>query len=100
MTLSKILINIFYFIKKIYLLLFNFMIGKQTRKLDRLFVHGATIVLFIFPYIYINLFLQLFTGEVAFTREHLIFMIAMLLMPVLFACGVKLMMILEQEMKW
>jgi len=92
MLFKKIFLDILYFIKKMYLLLFNFMIGNETRKFYRFFVHLMMTALLIFIYAYFSAIAQLFTGEVVFTIERLIFILVAPLGPVLLACSVKLMM--------
>ena len=72
MLLQKVLLAPFKFIKKIYLLLFNFMIGKETRKFYRFFVHATTaMVLFLFPYVYLSQVARVVTGELTLTIERL-----------------------------
>lgn len=98
MLLIKIILGIFNFIKRIYLWVFNFMIGKETKKFSRFFVHMMMVVLFVFfPYAYINAFVQLLTSEVEFTIERLFFMIVGVLVPVVLTCVVKLMMMSQEE---
>ena len=64
MTVKKAFFSFLHFIKNVYLMLFNFMIGDAIRKRDRIFVHVNTIMcLLLFPPVYINALVQLFTSE-------------------------------------
>ena len=86
----------FILLEKIYFLLFNFIIGKQTKKFSRFRVHLETIMLFVFsPFWYYIFFVQLFTVEIVFTMERLIFLIVAFLVPMLLACLVKFIHFLE-----
>ena len=50
-------------------MLFNFMIGDAKGKFDRIFVHMSTLMcLLLFPLVYINLLVLLFTNEYTFVR--------------------------------
>ena len=81
------------FIKKVYLLLFNFMLGKQTRKGLHFFAHAMTVLLlFLFPYVYIsNVILPLLTGAEAL-HGNLSELIMITASPIVLAYATKLMM--------
>ena len=83
MLLQKVLLAPFKFIKRIYLLLFNFMIGKETRKFYRFFVHATTvIVMFLGPYAYFIQLVRQLRGELTLT------IVEFASHTVLFFCGI------------
>ena len=94
MLLQKVLLAPFKFIKKIYLLLFNFMIGKETRKFHRFFVHvTAAMVLFLFPYVYFSQVARVVTGELTLTIvEFSGYTVLFFFLTAVYVLGVKLMM--------
>lgn len=80
------------FVKRIYLWLFNFMLGKQNRKLYRFFIHAITIMLlFLFIPSYFYTIIILF-GESNEFAEVLSFIIMGPLVAIVFACLMKFMM--------
>ena len=98
MLLGRIFLGIVNLIKKVYLWLFNFMIGTETKKFYRAFVHAMTVLsLFIFPYVYFRGIIQLLTGYAEFHIERLPFIILSPLMPIAVACGIKLMMYMSNS---
>ena len=97
MILKKIFVGIFNFIKKIYLWLFNFMIGNVTMKFYRFFVHVVMIVLlFIYLPAYINGLVHIFQSENPLIN-YLETIAFATLAPVIIACGVKVMMLIESS---
>ena len=99
MLIKKLFFGVFNFIKRIYILLFSFMIGTETRKFYRVFVHFVTsMLLSLFPYFYFRGIIQLLTGYIEFNMERLTFMI--IIVPLMFiasVCLVKLMMYMSNS---
>jgi len=72
------------------------MAGTQTKKIPRFYVHLTTVMLFVFsPFFYYNFIMRLLEGENTFIVEHLERTIIFLLMPAIFACIVKVMMLFK-----
>jgi len=88
---------VFGYVKKIYFLLYNFMIGTETNKFSKIYVHLATIILFVYsPFHYYNFVINFFEIiEGVITTWRLTRIILIFLMPVIFASGVKVMMLLK-----
>ena len=94
--IKGIISRIFEFIKKVYLLLYNFMVGAQTKKFNKFYVHFVTIMLFILsPIYYYNLIVQLLTVEGAYIIDNFIYIILGFLLPAILACIVKVAMLLK-----
>ena len=94
---KKVFLRVYEFIKRIYLFLFNFMIGRQTKKTRRIYVHIATTVLLIGACSYLSLLAQLLIRTVEFNIEYLSFLIMIPFTLALLACMVKFMMHLSSK---
>ena len=91
-VMLKILLYAFNFAKKIYLWLFNFMVGEATRKFDRFSAHLATIfLLFLCPPVYFNVLVQIFTAEISLVLNQLPAIVIFTAAPALLACMIKFM---------
>lgn len=79
-------------------MLFNFMIGTQTSKPIRSYVHFATTLLFVLsPIYYYTFIMQLIASENAYILEHFVNFTISFLAPMILACGVKVVMFLIGE---
>jgi len=100
MQIFKKSLSVFNNIKKVYFWLFNFMIGTETSKFFRFFVHCTTTMLYIFsPFYYYNLIIQLFTMEGRLTIERFGNFILSLLAPIIVICLVKVGMLFTKKME-
>ena len=93
---KNIIIRIFNCIKKIYLLPFNFMIGKEKRKYMRFFTHVFAIMwwVVIVPGVVYNI-IQFLIGNIA--RENVFYSVVMqILAAIIWPCFVKLMLIVSR----
>jgi len=102
MLIKKFFLNILEYIKKAYFWLFNFMLGTHTKKSIRFEVHCATIMLYLFSFVYYyNLIIQLFQMEGIFAIERLGSRIGNVIMaliaPLVFACMVKLVLLITKK---
>jgi len=97
MFIKEFFIKVLEIIKKTYILLFNFMIGTETNKFSKIYVHLATILLFAYsPFHYYNFainFSEIVEGVAV--MAHLVRVILIFLLPVIFACGVKVMLLFK-----
>jgi len=85
-------------IKKIYLWIFNFMVGKEERKAIRLFVHVMTIQLFAYPYVYFRAIVLMLLAETSeLSVANLNFAIFGAILPVVLLYGTRFMMTFRKK---
>ena len=87
--IKRMCLNVFKFIKIVYITLFKFMIGENRK--NRIFVHFCTVMcLTLFPAVLISQLVQLYMSDLPIIVRF-VYTIFALFFFALFPCGVKLM---------
>ena len=99
MIIKKALLTFFESVKKIYLWIFNFMVGKEEREAYRFFVHAMTIqLLFVYPFLYFRgLVLMLLTETSELSVANLNFAIMAAIAPVALMFAIRFMMTFRKK---
>ena len=96
MFIKRIILSVYEFIKKVYFLLFKFIIGSQTKKIPRFFTHLVTMGTFVLsPIYYYGTIPQLFEVENASASQHIMNIVLVLLLPAVNVCVFKIAMLFK-----